>query len=376
MKPQEYKVHFETVTPLRFGDAWLENKAPFKTSSIIGSLRFWFEIICYLSGITKPYDYTINTHDRYGKADKIHKHKYNVILKADLKQKEFRDELIKLIETSEKDCSTDDLTIELLEKMKIPLPARVFGCTGWQGLIKIKKVEISKIQRNQSYEIFTSNTNPQNLILRNNEHLYQSNSKRSDNYIRDYFYGYFDVIFSTDKNTAQHILFPLLKFIECYGFIGGAWNLGYGRVKVSFDKAEVEYNKFSDYAEFSNNPVSIDDLVENVDREIDLLKNKKINNKLRLFIRNDSKDFHGETVNYLLKELKKEKIYIRRHRYNMGKYEKYYQVFGSKSLPVHGSKVLPWVREANNEEKKWEYGLISIIDILNIGEGDNGKNEF
>ena len=31
--------------------------------------------------------------------------------------------------------------------MKVPLPARVFGCTGWQGLIKVKTVEIKEIKR-------------------------------------------------------------------------------------------------------------------------------------------------------------------------------------------------------------------------------------
>lgn len=59
MKINEYTVHFETLTPLRAGDAWFQNKAPLKASSIMGSLRFWFEVICYFGGITKKEDYTI-----------------------------------------------------------------------------------------------------------------------------------------------------------------------------------------------------------------------------------------------------------------------------------------------------------------------------
>ena len=35
MKINEYTVHFETLTPLRAGDAWFQNKAPLKASSIM-----------------------------------------------------------------------------------------------------------------------------------------------------------------------------------------------------------------------------------------------------------------------------------------------------------------------------------------------------
>jgi len=43
MSKVEIKVKFETITPLWTGDAWGENST-IRPSSIIGSLRFWFEV--------------------------------------------------------------------------------------------------------------------------------------------------------------------------------------------------------------------------------------------------------------------------------------------------------------------------------------------
>ena len=42
----------DTITPLWTGDAWGKNNE-IRPSSIMGSLRFWFEVICYFAGITK-----------------------------------------------------------------------------------------------------------------------------------------------------------------------------------------------------------------------------------------------------------------------------------------------------------------------------------
>lgn len=52
----EYKVCFETVTPIFTGDAKRVHKN-IKPSAIIGSLRFWFELICYAADITNNSHY-------------------------------------------------------------------------------------------------------------------------------------------------------------------------------------------------------------------------------------------------------------------------------------------------------------------------------
>jgi len=363
MKVHEHTVHFETITPLRFGDAWLENKAPSKASAIMGSLRFWFEVICYLSGITKPDDYSSRSKEG------------NIILKANLEQKEFQDKLKTLMKETESNLSMEELIGKLLQEMKIPLPARVFGCTGWRGLIQIKEIKLKEQTRrfNLSSKVGISKSDPYAPILKNDYCPPRSNLKYSVHYFPDGFYGSFDVIFLTDKNTAQHILFPLLKFIERYGFVGGAWNSGYGRVKVNFEHGRDEYNRFSNYAEFVDNPVNIDNLIEKVQTKNDLLLSKKTNRKLRLFTLNNLQKFSGESIESILEEkLIKEKVYLRRYEKNK---DKRHQIFGTTSSPVQGSKILPWIYEVNNKGTKWEYGFISIVDILNIGKSEVGENE-
>ena len=81
-----YKVTFRTVTPLYFGDAWMKNTV-LRASSIMGSLRFWFEVICYFAGITTNADYK-------GKEQ-------NAILKAELNQKKFHENLLRHLKTSD-----------------------------------------------------------------------------------------------------------------------------------------------------------------------------------------------------------------------------------------------------------------------------------
>ena len=75
----EVKVKFKTITPLWTGDAWMENRE-IRPSSIIGSLRFWFEVICYFAGITTDDDYE------------------NGKLKGNIENKNFRQEFLKLKE--------------------------------------------------------------------------------------------------------------------------------------------------------------------------------------------------------------------------------------------------------------------------------------
>ncbi len=50
MNYKKVKITFKTITPLWTGDAWQENKE-IRPSSLIGSLRFWFEVICYFAEI-------------------------------------------------------------------------------------------------------------------------------------------------------------------------------------------------------------------------------------------------------------------------------------------------------------------------------------
>jgi CRISPR-associated protein Cmr1 len=72
----ELKVKFETLTPLWTGNAWGQCME-IRPSSILGSLRFWFEVLCYFNGIIndsyfdesgKPvekFDYKVENREKY-----------------------------------------------------------------------------------------------------------------------------------------------------------------------------------------------------------------------------------------------------------------------------------------------------------------------
>jgi len=364
MKNNEYRVHFKTITPLWFGNPLMKNVAPARASSIIGSLRFWFEVICYFSGITKNKDYE-TTKDKNEKKKKT-------ILKANLNQKEFQEKLIKTLNgktTANKQMEEiimGKIINEVLTDMKIPLPARIFSCTGWQGLIRIKVIEIKKEIKGKfalSPRIGIPKDNRNAPILRNRKCPKISNDNYSVHYFpHPFFYGSFDVVFATDENTAQHILFPLLKFVENYGFLGRAWNSGYSRVKINFEETKKEYDGFVDYAEFANNPVKFDELVERVENEQDMWTDKKNTKGIKIFTCTETQNYQGKNIAGILEELVKKKVYLRR---SISDSEKRHQVFGTTNSPAHGSKILPWIYEDGKELK---YGFVSIVDILSIGE--------
>jgi len=168
----EVKVKFKTITPLWTGDAWMKN-CEIRPSSIIGSLRFWFEVICYFTGITTDNDYE------------------NGKLKANITSDKFKKEFLEL--KNQKPYKNEHrLKDMVLAKLGVPLPARIFGCTGWKSLIKIKNID-----------------NNHNNI-----------------------YGNFQITFEIEQNLVNSIFYPLLNFIDKYGFLGEKWNKGYGRIKI------------------------------------------------------------------------------------------------------------------------------------------------
>ena len=308
MKVKEYKVTFFTVTPLYCGDAWMQNAAP-RASSIMGSLRFWFEVICYFAGITTNADYKVVGRNK------------NVVFKADLNQEKFQDKLLKCLKDGNL-LSIEGATDKALAEMGIPLPARIFGCTGWQGLIKIGETKIIQSEKT-----------------------------------RFPFVGSFEIGFVTNPQIAECILLPLLKFVEKYGFLGGGWNSGFGRVTASFSETSKGYDTFKDYAEFVNTPVKFADLVNKIPKKEDLCR-KNINT-INLY--QCKIDGNKEEI---LKELIREKVYLRR---KINDKNERHLVFGTTEGSPQGSKILPWIYEPNGDESKRQCGFISIAGILNIG---------
>ncbi len=127
MSKKEVLVEFKTSTPLWTGDAWQYN-SEIRPSSLIGSLRFWFEVICYFSGICDKKDL------KNGRFEK------------EVNGKDSKNCLIKK-------GNFFEAKIECLLEQKIPLPSIIFGTTNWKSLIEIKWIKIINEFQNYKFPI-------------------------------------------------------------------------------------------------------------------------------------------------------------------------------------------------------------------------------
>jgi CRISPR-associated protein Cmr1 len=134
MSKVEIKVQFETITPLWTGDAWMENNE-IRPSSLIGSLRFWFEV--YYK-VCKNEDLKID--DKGVPKENLEYEKF---------KKKFYEELDKGFN------SIEEVEDKILKDLGISISSRVLGCTGWKSRIKIKDIRFEE----KILEIGEINTN-------------------------------------------------------------------------------------------------------------------------------------------------------------------------------------------------------------------------
>jgi len=368
----EIKITFETITPLWTGDAWGESNI-IRPSSIIGSLRFWFEVICYFAGITTNDDY------KDGK------------LKGDITSDKFKKEFLEL-QNKSPDKNYDELVDIVLAKLGVPLPARIFGCTGWEGKIGIKK--ITDVSESNNYDYYQGKLEIKELEYTKKLKDGQEKKVIPVWYFPKGFMGYFTVIFKVEHDAIRNaMLYPLINFIHQYGFLGGKWNIGYGKVKVSkIESNGQELNNIDDYKEFKfsqfgkykykkeendknnkNNKIVLDgyysdkgfdDVIndktyfkelEKRDRNILVLKGQKIDKDLKKLIEELIKIKSRERTNY--------KLTIKGN-------EDRHLLFGSVKEPPRkeflpqGTKILPWIYKENDELKG---GFVSIAGLLSLG---------
>ena len=212
MAKKEVNITFKTITPLWIGDAWQECKE-IRPSSLIGSLRFWFEVICYFSGICKKEDFN-SKNDRFEKEVN-------------------REELTKCLV---KKGNTFEAKIECLLKQGIPLPSIIFGTTNWRSLIEVKSIKYL-----EDYCFGNKLNLPDKICINKSNYKIKENydcpRKSNENwsvfyFTKPYFYGKFKVKFQIEEEILEPIFYPLLTFMDKYGFWGGKWNIGYGRLKV------------------------------------------------------------------------------------------------------------------------------------------------
>ena len=370
MRKEKISVLFETITPVYTGDAW-QNCTELRPSSILGSLRFWFEVLCYFKGeIGETY------FDNDGKPCE------------NLNYKKFKEKLEGKLKNSQSK-SIEELEDEVLADMGISLPSRIFGCTGWRGRIRIKKIEPIEDycfgnRLNLPYAIGENKENKENKENNENVEVKEWQTKNEydqfieEKYSRDnkkfkkdwsvwyfphpYFYGKFKVIFETDEKTKEAVLVPLLNIIEKYGYLGGKWNLGYGRVKIlnngwEKDKTTFELCNFGNLNDFDFKDI-VNDKVSNFE---ELIKKEK-----KILILRENVD--GGNFKEIIKELIKIKAQKRKeHKDNDGNREERHQLFGYHK-PTQGTKILPYIYEENGKLKG---GFISIAGILNMKGGYN-----
>ncbi len=119
MAKKEVEVTFRTITPLWTGDAW-QNNSGIRPSSLIGSLRFWFEF--YWKVVKKG----------EVRFDEKGVPRENILeLENPQINKTFR---ILLKEKLSKTRDFDRALDETLNEIGVSVPSRIFGCTGWKRM--------------------------------------------------------------------------------------------------------------------------------------------------------------------------------------------------------------------------------------------------
>ncbi|MGC8771769.1 MAG: RAMP superfamily CRISPR-associated protein [Brevinematia bacterium] len=344
MGKKEISVDLKTITPLWTGDAWQEN-TKIRPSSLMGSLRFWFEVICYFAGIVSEKDFD----SKKGRFER------------DVNEKEFEKNL---------DNNTDIKSqIKTLKGMSIPVPSIVFGTTGWRSLIEIK--EIKPLED----DCFGNRLNLPNRIcvskvngkVKENSDCPKGSDKKNWSVFylpNPYFYGQFNVKFLVEEDILNGIFYPLLNFMDEYGYWGGKWNIGYGRLKIIEVKQNNSVkNDWTDNSEFNFKESNLSESVKNFSDLIVINNNDK---KIKIL----PDKVQNQDLKKVIKELIKIKAEERaQNKNNGGDTEKRHKIFGTTQKPQEkedlpqGSKILPYIKE-NKENKNYVGGFLSIVDLL------------
>jgi len=350
MSNRQIKVTFRTLTPLWTGDAWGDNKE-IRPSSIIGSLRFWFEVICYFAGVTSNKNY-----DDKGK------------LNDNLDEKSFKEKVL----NNGLDFARID---KALAECKISLPSRVLGCTGWKGWVRIKKVEFKKDNFKEDLK---------GRIIKNKNWFWGS----------PYYEGKFKITFELEDKILEPIFYPLLTFIERYGFLGGKWNIGYGRVKIE----SIDDDLWNEFKNKNDNEIDFENfkklheliVIENnfsaSTQSYEFLKyffnvnsfycfnerdfQKKVSNiprNIRIVKLNDNFSDFKNAIQELLKIKAKMRYCLRPNNSIVDKEDWNnfrHRLLGTTSNGLEGTKIIPWIYEENNQLKG---GFVSIAGIIGLG---------
>jgi len=307
------EITFQTVTPLFTGGVDMK-MTEIKPASIMGSLRFWFEVICHFSG-------------------KFNDPKYS---QTEFNYKKYQDFI------KNKPEATD---IEICNHLRLFPTARYFGCTGWKSKIGIKKINPS----GDEIRLISPN---RRIIVVNGKNWYLPER---------YFEGLFKIVFTTESTEiAENILLPLLNFIQEYGFLGAKNNIGFGRVKIIVPNisSNLSFHIFNDEVLWKN-------IIHRAGKESDLFNGDQIN-----YFNIDDKvgEFQNNIRNLLNKKSQlrsKEGLRPKRHYYfGSTANDEYFTFKNGVKITVQGpnaTKIIPLISEN-------EIGFLGIPGIISMEE--------
>ncbi|WP_029521347.1 RAMP superfamily CRISPR-associated protein [Persephonella sp. IF05-L8] len=338
MAKKEVTVTFKTITPLWTGDAW-QNNREIRPSSLIGSLRFWFETIMYFADILKKEDFNSQS----GRFEK------------EVDRKRLR-EFIKKYGNN-----INEIIKHFIDEQQIPISSVIFGTTNWMSLIEIKDIEFDENKFQGE---------PKGKIIPNKNWYFGTPS----------YQGEFEVRFKVEEEILNSLFYPLLTFMDKYGFWGGKWNIGYGRLKVEsvngkkkeewkvekLDLQTFNINKVIYFNESEkNNSFSV---LKNVTNFNDLTQFNNKNKKIKILKNQISNNDLNELIKKLIKLKAQERSNFKNNK------ELRHKIFGKtgnpRNLPYvpQGSKILPYIYE---EQRQLKGGFLSIAGLLNLeGESD------
>jgi len=234
---KEIKVTFNTLTPLWTGDAWGDNRE-IRPSSIMGSLRFWFEVYCKSIGksIGKlningvPSDVLDDYLKNYNKKNNVKETFQSLLLKEETKGYNYSDPLM-----------------NVLKKIQLPLPSIIFGCAGWKSQIKINNINYEKYRLKKSDINFSAlynkleNIKTQDSLFWANKLLFEDKEEII----------LFESVVISLLATNNMVFDELIKFLEFYKdkiiIVGGKKSFGFGFCKIEtdlqLDKINLEKEK-------------------------------------------------------------------------------------------------------------------------------------
>lgn len=386
---EQVGVRFRTITPLWTGDAWMRNEN-IKPQSFLGSMRYWFDVFCLAAGLkTAAYD---------GES---------------VNMKEFHERAMSFIE-SHPNAGMFEVSMKTLAEMGLSLSSIVFGCEGWRGVIGIKSIEACSFQPEHSLRL------PDAIAKKKDEpdgKWKEITLRQLGNYDRKHyhiwffpkesFYGEGTISFvCADPILKEALLFPLLSFIQDYGFLCGKNNMGFGRVKFyeasGRGRAPLKRDAFLFSRIIENMPdIKIEDAVKEV-KSFNCLKSC---DKLAIF-KYDNKEAYehikkekdGKSKNHnigyfdAIKFLIREKAEKRAEEKSNQKFEEKsndkkkrwddamrHFIFGSTQIDRFGdiegpnaTKIIPWCGES--EGRGFECGFISVCFMKDFGS-QRGQKE-